>query len=114
MVRLLDLDFGAGGFKLLLDFFRFFLLAAFLELLRSALDELLRFSQAKAGDYATHFFNDGNLVGASISEDDVELSLLFNSGSRSSATSGSSSSRSSAPARARGLSRSAATSSRAA
>ncbi len=46
VLRLFDLNFGACGFKLLLDFFRFLLLAAFLELLRSALDELLRFSQA--------------------------------------------------------------------
>jgi hypothetical protein len=84
--RLLDLHFGASSFELLLDLFSFFFLGTFLDFLRSALNELLRFSQAEAGNNAAHFFNDGDFVSASIHEDDVELSLLFSSGCRSSGT----------------------------
>src|ERR1035437_7636644 len=40
---LLQLDFGAGRFELLLDLFCFLLRRAFLDRLRSAFDEVLRF-----------------------------------------------------------------------
>ena len=49
---LLDLDLGASRFDLLLDLFGFFLGDAFLEGLRSALDERLGFGEAEAGDAA--------------------------------------------------------------
>ena len=86
-MELLDFDFGAGGFDLFLDLFRFFLGHAFLEGLRSAFDESLRFRETQTGDRGTNFLNDGDLVRAAINEDDVEAGLLF-SGFRSGATCG--------------------------
>ena len=48
--RLLDFDFGADFFELLLDGGRFVLGHAFLDRLRRALDEVLRFLEAQAED----------------------------------------------------------------
>ena len=84
--NLLEFDFGAGGLELLLDLFGVGLGSAFLDGLRRALDEVLGLLEAEAGDGA-NFLDDADLVGASVSEDDVELGLLL-SGSGSGGTGG--------------------------
>ena len=81
-VKLFDFDFGTSSFELLLDLFSFFFLGTFFKGLGSALNELLGFRQAQAGHYATHFFNDGNFVATSVSEDDVKFSFLFDNSGR--------------------------------
>ena len=91
MKRLFDLHFGASSFHLFLDFVCFFLLATFFEKLRCALDELLGFGKSETCDDATYFFNDANLIGTSISQEDVKFSLLFDNSSGGTTTNGSSS-----------------------
>ncbi len=83
--KLLDFDLGASVFELLLERFGVGLGDGFLDGLRSAINEVLRFLQAQAGDGADNL-NHFNLLVASGQQDDVELGLLFSSGS-SSATS---------------------------
>jgi hypothetical protein len=53
---------------------------AFLDGLRSAVDQVLGFLQAQAGEFA-HGLDDGHLVGAGFEQDHVELGLLFGGGS---------------------------------
>src|SRR5690606_39867563 len=72
---LLQLDLGASGLELLLDLLGFGLGNAFLDRLRSALDQVLGLLQAETGDGA-HFLDDLDLLVASGSQDDVELGLL--------------------------------------
>ena len=79
---LLELDLGAGGFELLLDVLGFGLVGAFLDGLGSAFDQRLGFAEAQTGDGAD-FLDDVDLVLAD-SEDDVEFSLFFSTGSSSS------------------------------
>ncbi len=74
--RLLDLDFGADGFQLLLDLFGFFLGDALLERLRSLFDESLGFGEAEAGDNAADFLNCTDLIGATFKKDDIKFGLL--------------------------------------
>ena len=84
-VNLLDLDLCASFLEFGSDLLGLVLGDAFLEVLRSAIDEFLGFLQAQAGQ-STDDLDDSDLVGASGLQDDIELSLLFLSGS-SSATS---------------------------
>ena len=58
---------------------------AFLDCLRRAVDEVLRFLQAKAGQLADHL-DDLNLLGAGARQDHVELGLLLDLGSSSGTT----------------------------
>src|SRR5690606_6032121 len=62
------------------------LVQAFLDGLGSAVNEVLGFLQAQAGDFA-YSLNHGNLVGADFGQNNGELGLLFSSSSAS-ATSG--------------------------
>ncbi len=75
-MHLLDLDFGAGSFELLLGFFGFLFLDAFLDLGTALFDESLGFGEAEACDESAHFLNDRNLVAATINEDDVKFGLF--------------------------------------
>src|SRR5882757_703164 len=61
--QLLDFDLGAGLFELLLDGGRFVLINAFLDGLWSAVNEILGFFQAQAGDFANRL-DDVDLVAA--------------------------------------------------
>ena len=79
-VKLLDLDLCASFLELGGDLFGFVLGDAFLEVLRSAVDEFLGFLQAQAGQ-STDDLDDSDLVGASGLQNDVELGLLFLSSS---------------------------------
>src|SRR5690242_339025 len=77
---LLQLDGRAGGFELGLDLLGLFLVHAFLDGLRSALDEGLRLGQAELGDGAD-FLDDVDLLATVAGEDHVELVLgLFGRG----------------------------------
>ena len=91
-VKLLDLDLCASFLELGGDLLGFVLGDAFLEVLRSAVDEFLGFLQAQAGQ-STDDLDDSDLVGASGLQNDVELSLLYlsssSAGSGSSDSSGS-------------------------
>src|SRR5262245_54270505 len=82
---LLELDFSASSFQLLLHVFSFSLSDAFFHRLRSAFDEVLSFFQAEACARA-NFLNDVDLVVARVSEHDCEFSLCFSSWCGSSAT----------------------------
>src|SRR5690606_31528798 len=62
------------------------LVGAFLDGLRSSFNQILGFLEAQAGDGAD-FLDDLDLLGAGVSENDVELGLLFNRGSSSGARS---------------------------
>src|SRR6267378_8272249 len=73
---LLDLDFGAGLFELLLDSRCLVLVYAFLDGLGSAINEVLGFLQAQARDFADRL-DDVNLVAANVGEHDGEFRLLF-------------------------------------
>ena len=73
---LLDFDLGARFLELLLDGSGFVLGNAFLDGLGRAIDEVLGFFQAQAGDFA-NCLNDVDLVAANIGEDDGEFRLLF-------------------------------------
>src|SRR5277367_1631201 len=74
--ELLDFDFGARVFKLLLDGRGFFLVNAFLDGLGCAVNEVLGFFQAEARHFANRL-NDVNLVAANVGENDREFRLLF-------------------------------------
>src|SRR6266481_7709205 len=73
---LLDLDFGAGVFELLLDGRGLVLVHAFLDGLGCAIHEVLGFLQAQARDFADRL-DDVNLVAANVGEHDGEFRLLF-------------------------------------
>ena len=88
--KLLDLDLCASFLELGSDLLGFVLGDAFLEVLRSAVDEFLCFLQAQAGQ-STDDLDDSDLVGASSLQNDVELSLFFLSGSSTGSGSGDSS-----------------------
>src|ERR1044071_5763338 len=73
---LLELDGAAGFLDLLLDLLGFVLVDAFLDRLRSGLDQSLRFAQTQAGDRAD-FLDHVDLLAAVAGQDDVEFGLLF-------------------------------------
>src|SRR5918993_5980151 len=84
----LDGGFRACFLELLLDGLGFVFLHAFLDGARRALDEILRFLQAKAGHCADDL-DDGDLVLAERIHHDVELGLLLDGcGSSGTATCG--------------------------
>ena len=89
IARLLNVDLSAGVFKLLLEVSSFSLGNSFLNMLRSAFNEVLSFLQAEAGDSAD-FLDDVDLVGASVNQDNVELGLFFFRSSSSSTAASSS------------------------
>src|SRR6188768_3820268 len=74
--QLFQLDGRACGFELLLDLLGLVLVDAFLDRLRSALDQVLGLFQAEAGDRA-HLFDHIDLLGTYRGQDDVELGLLL-------------------------------------
>ena len=82
-VKLLDLDLCASFLELGSDLLGLVLGDAFLEVLRSAIDEFLGFLQAQAGQ-STDNLDDSDLVVAEAREVDVELGLLLSSSSASS------------------------------
>src|ERR1700738_514099 len=77
--RLLDFDFGAGFFELLLDSRRFVLINALFDGLGRAVYQVLGFLQTQAGDFANRL-DDVDLVAAHIGENDGELRLFFRRG----------------------------------
>src|SRR3954463_4862394 len=79
MVSLLELDGRAGFLELLLELLGLVLVDAFLDRLRSGLDQGLRLGQAQAGDGAD-FLDDVDLLATVAGEDHVELGLLFSCG----------------------------------
>ena len=81
-VNLLDLDLCASFLEFGSDLLGLVLGDAFLEVLRSAIDEFLGFLQAQAGQ-STDDLDDSDLVCAAFLQDDVELGLLFSGLSRS-------------------------------
>ena len=85
---LLDRDLGASGFELFLDLGGFVLGDAFLDDLGSAVDQVLGFLEAQAGDDLADRLDDVQLVGAGFGELDVEFGLLFDGGGRGGAASG--------------------------
>src|SRR6478735_9405632 len=74
--ELLDLDLGADVLELLLDRGGLVLRHAFLDRLGRALDEVLRFLQPEAGDFADDL-DDIDLVAAHFGERRGELGLLL-------------------------------------
>src|SRR3954471_11424012 len=84
---LLNLDGRAGFLEALLELLGFGLVDAFLDGLRSALDQRLGFAEAELGDGAD-FLDHVDLLAAVVDEDDVELGLLSLGGSGSAATAG--------------------------
>jgi hypothetical protein len=74
---LLELDFGASLFELLLGGFGGVLGDAFEHLGRGAFDELLGVGEAETGSHFAHRLDDGDLVGTAIGDDDVEFGLFF-------------------------------------
>src|SRR5215470_11078149 len=74
--RLLNFDLGSGFFELLLDGSSFVLADAFLDGLGSAVNEVFRFFQAEARNFANGL-NDVDLVAAHVGENNGELCLLF-------------------------------------
>src|ERR1700737_124844 len=83
-LRLLELNLGASLLELSLDLLGFVLVHAFLDRLGRALDEVLGFLEAEAGDGAD-FLDDFDLLLAGGGEHDRELGLFF---SRSRGSSG--------------------------
>src|SRR5690606_4238533 len=83
-VELLEFDLGASLLELGLDLVGFFLRSAFLDGLRRAFDEILRFLKAKAGDRAD-FLDHLDLLVASGGKDDREFGLGFSGRSGSAA-----------------------------
>ena len=81
--RLLDFDLGACVFELLLERFGISLGNAFLDRLRSAIDQILGFLQAQAGS-GTDDLDDLNLLVTGTSQNDGEFGLLFSSSSSAS------------------------------
>src|SRR6516162_6290400 len=73
---LLELDLRASLLKLGLDLVGFFLVHAFLDVLRRAFDEVLGFLQTKTGDGA-NFLDDLDLLLAGRRQHDREFGLLF-------------------------------------
>src|SRR5579872_4904020 len=86
LASLLQLDFCACVFELLFDLGRLVLVHIGLDLLGSALDEVLRFLEAQTGDCAD-FLDHVDFLVASARQDDRELGL-FRSWSSSSPTGG--------------------------
>ena len=80
--KLLQFNLGASGFQFLLGFFSVSLGKAFLNSLRSAVDEVFGFLQAESGQF-TDSLNNLNLVSADFFQNDVEFGFFF---SRSSST----------------------------
>src|SRR5881628_3680780 len=78
---LLQFDGAAGILDLLLDLLGLVLVDAFLDRLGRAFDQRLRFAKAKARDGAD-LLDDVDLLATVAGENDVELGLLFGSGSR--------------------------------
>src|SRR5258707_3393218 len=72
----LELDGGASVFELALDLVGLFLVHAFLDRLRSRVDEILGLLETEAGD-RTHDLDHLDLLGARTREDDVEGRLLL-------------------------------------
>ena len=70
--KLLQFNLGASGFQFLLGFFSFSLGKAFLNSLRSAVDEVFGFLQAEAGQFADSL-NNLNFVSADFFQNDVEF-----------------------------------------
>ena len=85
-VELLEGDSSASLFELGFDFLSLVLGNAFLDSLRSVLDNFLGFLEAETGDLADNL-DDSYLVVAEALEDDVELGLLLSSSSASSRSS---------------------------
>src|SRR3954463_7259037 len=79
MVSLLELDGRAGFLELLLELLGLVLGDAFLDRLRSGLDQGLRLGQAQAGDGAD-FLDDVDLLATVAGKDHVEFGLLFSGG----------------------------------
>src|SRR5262245_16981890 len=75
-MTLLELDSGAGVRELLLHFFSFILAHAFLNRFRSAIDEVLGFFQAEAGQFSYNLDNI-DLIGSDRSQHDIEGVLLL-------------------------------------
>ena len=92
-VKLLNLNLSASLFQLLLDVVSLSLGDLLLDSLGSAINDSLSLLQAQTGDLLNDL-DDLHLGSASLSQDDVELGLLFLSGSSSASSSGSSSSNS--------------------
>src|SRR4051812_21974383 len=84
-LRLLDVSSSAGVFQLLLDAVSIGLRHAILHNGRHAFDQILRFLQAEAGDFADDL-NHADFVGAEAGHGDGEFRLLFHSRSRRSGT----------------------------
>ena len=74
--KLLQFNLGASGFQFLLGFFSFSLGKAFLNSLRSAVDEVFGFLQAEAGQFADSL-NNLNFVSADFCQNDVEFGFFF-------------------------------------
>src|ERR1700730_17962132 len=72
---LLDFDFGAGFFKLLLDSRRFVLVNALFDGLGRAVDQVLGFFQAQAGHFANRL-DAVTLFAAHLGEYDVKSLFL--------------------------------------
>ena len=81
-LQLLDFDGRASGLEFLLELLGLFLRHRFLDGLRGAFDEVLRFLQAQAGDGADSL-DDFDLLLAGGLQDDGEFGLLFDRGSGS-------------------------------
>ena len=82
--ELLQIDLGAGFFKLSLELFRVGLVHALLHRLRRAFHQVLGFLEAQARDGA-HFLDDFDLLVAGGGELDRKLGLLFGRSGRGSA-----------------------------
>src|SRR5690606_20131021 len=89
---LLQFDLGAGSLELSLDLLGIGLGNGFLYGLRSALDQVLGFLEAEAGDGA-HFLDDVDLLGASVGQHHVKLGLLLGRSSSSGTSAADSSNR---------------------
>src|SRR5699024_501359 len=92
---LLEGDLCASLFELSLGSLSVFLVCSLDDSLRCALDELLSFLQAQAGDELADNLDHADLLGASVFENDVELVLLFDSSLSASGTCSSNGDRSS-------------------
>ena len=92
-IKLLDLNLSASLFQLLLDVLSLSLGSLLLDSLGSAVNDSLSLLQAQTGDLLDQL-DDAHLASASLDQDDVELGLLFLSGSSSASSGGSSSSNS--------------------
>ena len=79
-MNLLHFNFSAGFNQLLLGFFGFFLGHGFLQGGGSAVNLVLGFLQAEAGQSADNL-DDADLVGAGGLQDDVEFGLFFSGSS---------------------------------